>query len=45
MKWIDNALQAYIIAKSEGKHTDKKHVQRLFNKFYEEDVCNTSAKK
>ena len=38
MSWIDNALQAYVIAASEGKEHDSEHVKSLFYKFYQEDI-------
>ena len=38
MKFIDNALQAYVIAINEGRHGDSEYVKRLFYKFYEEDL-------
>jgi len=36
--WIDNALQAYIVALWQGKQDDSDYVQSLFNEYYEEDL-------
>lgn len=44
--FIDNILQAKIIAIAENRGDDEAYIRELFYKFYEEDLClkNTETK-